>query len=381
MPDPDSRSESFQAASLHQDAATPKHEQLRNYLIAQVESGKLNGGEALPSEHRLAEILGIARSTVRQALSTLEQSGIVRRIHGKGTFIHEEARQRLKKGQDLFALILPETSGGFYPSLQVSFEAAAGASHNQVIVCNTNNEIDKQGNSILQLMDLHVAGVAIVPTTSPETPLFHIRQLHERGIPVVCCSRPVHGAQVPLLAIPFEEIGQRAGTLIREHGHQRVVMMSPFQTTSGLAYNSGFRKGLGNGIQLETFFGTSTSPDAFSQEDRIAAELARLFQQQSPPTAIFTTFDSLAELIYLHLQRTGLKIPEDVSLIGVGGTRRLGALTNRLTSITIDEVRMGAEAIELLEKMRTGKLPLSTNELRVMPVGVSEGRTLAPASP
>lgn len=380
MSESDPQPATFQGTSFHEDAATPKHEQLRNYLIAQVESGTLAAGDALPSEHRLAEILGIARSTVRQALANLERGGIVRRIHGKGTFIHEEARQRLKKGQDLFALILPETSSGFYPALQVSFENAAAASHNQIIICNTNNEIDKQGNSILQLMDLHVAGVAIVPTTAPETPPFHIRQLHEKGIPVVCCSRPVSGIQAPLLAIPFEEVGLQAGTLLREHRHRRVVMLSTVQTTSGQAYYEGFRKGLGQNAQIETCYGTTTNPDAFAQEDRIVQDLTRLFQQPEPPSAIFATFDSMAELIYLQLHRMGIRIPEDVSLIGVGGTRRQGALTNRLTSITVDEVRMGAEAIRLLEKMRTGKLPLDSNERHIMPVGISDGKTVGPAA-
>lgn len=381
MSDPDPQFDPFLAASFDQDAATPKHEQLRNYLVAQVESGRLAAGDALPSEHRLAELLGIARSTVRQALATLERGGIVRRIHGKGTFIHEEARQRLKKGQDLFALILPETSSGFYPALQVSFEGAAAAGHNQIIICNTNNEIDKQGNTILQLMDLHVAGVAIVPTTTPETPAFHLRQLHEKGIPVVCCSRPVSGIQAPLLAIPFEEIGQRAGTLLREYHHRRVVMLSPVQTASGLAYEVGFRKGLGNSAEIEICYGTSTNPDAFAQEEWVIGELNRWFRQPSAPTAIFVTFDSMAELIYLQLHRMGIRVPEDVSLIGMGGTRRQGALANRLTSITLDEVRMGVEAIQLLEKMRAGQLPLDANERRVLPVGISDGKTVGPAPP
>ncbi|HWL11113.1 MAG TPA: LacI family DNA-binding transcriptional regulator, partial [Planctomicrobium sp.] len=337
----------------------------------------LNAGEALPSENRLAESLGIARSTVRQALAALERSGIVRRIHGKGTYIHEQARQRLKKGQDLFALIVPETTAGFYPALQKSFEGAAALQHNQVIICNSNNEIDKQGNSILQLMDLQVAGVAIVPTTSPPTPAYHIRQLHERGIPVVCCSRPVVGIQTPLLKIPFEKIGEQAAALIREHGHKSAALFSGFGTSAANAYEAGFRKGLGARIQLAVHFGETAVPDVHLQEESVSAELERLFQQENPPTAIFATFDSLAELIYVLLTRMGLRVPEDVSIIGFGGAHRQGALINRLTSITIDETQMGKEAIELLEQMRTGLVPLDSSEVRQMSIGISEGRTLA----
>jgi len=359
----------------------PKHEQLRDYLVSQIESGQLGAGEALPSEHRLAESLGIARSTVRQALATLERAGVVRRIHGKGTYIHEQARQRLKKGQDLFALIVPETAAGFYPSLQVSFEGSASTRHTQVIVCNSNNEIDKQGNSILQLMDLHVAGVAIVPTTYPETPTFHIRQLHERGIPVVCCSRPVPNIQTPLLAIPFEKAGELAGELIRQKGHQQVAFFCGFESAAGRSYEAGFRKGLGARIQPEVYFGTTTTPEVGLQEKQVEAELHRLLSKETPPTAIFATFDSYCEQIYLLLNRMGLRIPEDISLVSLGGTRRQGALANRLTAITVDEIRMGSDAIELLEQMRVGKIALDANETRMMPLGIHAGQTLAEPTP
>ncbi|WP_437224500.1 substrate-binding domain-containing protein [Planctomicrobium sp. SH661] len=378
MADAGSSPKKFHAASLNEDAAQPKHQQLRDYLVAQVESGELNPGDSLPSEHRLAELLGIARSTVRQALAGLERGGLVRRVHGKGTFIHEEARQRLKKGQDLLALIVPETSVGFYPGLQVGFEAAAAAHHNQVIVCHSNNEIDKQGNSILQLMDLQVAGVAIVPTTSPETPAYHLRQLHERGIPVVCCSRPVTGVQTPLIALPFEEIGLQAGTRLREEGHRSAAIFSGSNTPYGSSYVDGFRKGLGARAHLHTYFGTTNHPNIALQEDAINAELERLLAGEHPPTAIFATFDSMAELIYLTLTRMGLRIPEDISLIGFGGARRHGALINRLTSITIDELRMATDAIELLEQMRSGKLPLDSSLVQVVPVGISDGQTVGP---
>ncbi|WP_437206888.1 substrate-binding domain-containing protein [Planctomicrobium sp. SH664] len=373
--------ESLSDASLGKMLAEdgiPKHERLRDFVVQQIEAGKMQIGEALPPEIRIAELLGIARSTVRQALATLEREGIVRRVHGKGTFVHDQARQRLKKGQDLFALIVPETGAGFYPSLQVSFEEAAANQHNQVIVCNSNNEIDRQGNSILQLMDLRVAGVAIVPTTSPATPAFHIRQLHERGIPVVCCSRPVDGVQAPLLGIPFEDVGQQAGRLIRDAGHRSTGFIAGFESASSRAYETGFRRALGPRVQVESYFGVNPSPDVSSQEEPLERELKRMLSLPEPPTALFVTFDSLAELVYLLLNRLGLRIPEEISLVGFGAVRRQGALISRLTSVTVDERRMGREAIELLQLMRTGALPLDAHEVRMLPLDISEGKTLAP---
>ena len=371
------------------DPGVPKHERLRDYVVAQIADGKLLPGLLLPSEQRIAETLQIARSTVRQAMASLEKEGFVRRIHGKGTFIQEQAASSQSpvpsQGQDLFALIVPETQVGFYPSLQRSFEQAAADLHNQVIVCNSGNDVDKQGNSILQLIDHRVAGVAIVPATTPATPAFHIRQLQKQGIPVVCCSRRVEGVQVPLLAIPFEEVGRKAGEAIRDAGHRRVALISGDRTLAAESYERGFRDAFrsqpANDVSIRIFYGSTHSPELAAHEREIAATLDELFGGEGAPTAIFVSFDSLAELIFVLLSKRGLRVPEDVSLLGFGGARRHGALTRQLTSITIDEDRLGQDAVELLDQMRRGELPIENNDTRFIRLGISEGTTLAPVTP
>ncbi len=364
------------------DASLPKYEQLRSSLIAQIRDGQLAPGAAIPPELRLAELFDVARSTVRQAMSSLERDGLVRRIHGKGTFVHDEARERLQqhRGQKLFALIVPETAAGFYPSLQRSFEQSVASLHGQVIVCNSNNDIDKQGNTILQLIDHQVAGVAIVPTTNPATPAFQIRQLQKHGIPVVCCSRRVDGVQAPLLAIPFEDVGRRAGEAMREAGHTRVAMISGDRTVATEAYERGFRDAFRDEpAEIQIYYGHTQNPDISAHEAEMAEALNQFFDHGAPPTAIFASFDSLAELIYMLLARRGLRVPHDVSLISFGGARRQGALARQLTSITIDEDRLGQDAVDLLDAMRRGDLPIDRNDTRDVSLGLSHGATLGRA--
>src|SRR4051812_27009288 len=163
----------------------PKHERLRAYLLKELSSGRLNPGDALPTELALATSAEVSRNTVRHALAELERSGLIRRVRGSGTFVHESAMERLKAGLDIFALVIPDTRGGFYPSLQRGFHSASANCHNQVIICDTGNDLFRQADSLLQLIDTKVAGVAIVPTTVPPTPAHQLRPLHERGIPIV----------------------------------------------------------------------------------------------------------------------------------------------------------------------------------------------------
>ncbi|MEX1039110.1 MAG: LacI family DNA-binding transcriptional regulator [Pirellulaceae bacterium] len=362
-------------------SALPKYEQLREYVVSQIESGSLKAGAALPSENRLAESLQVARSTVRQALAALEKDGLVCRIHGKGTFVHDEAKQRLRKSQDLYALVVPETDTAFYPSLQRSFERAAAELHNQVIVCNSNNDIDKQASAILQLIDLKVAGVAIVPTTTT-TPAFHVRQLQKHGIPVVCCSRPVAGAEAPLIAIPFEDVGIRAGEELRKAGHRSVAFFTSGVSQASTAYLKGLKKAVGEGVHVSSFGPTDT---AAIDTPRIAAACAtaldKMLESDNPPTAIFCGFDSLAENLYVLAAQRGLRVPQDISIIGFGGRVRGSGLASHLASVTVDEVGLGQQAVELLSRMRKGELPLDSSEVRKLPLSFNTGSTLAAYAP
>ncbi|QDU11534.1 GntR family transcriptional regulator [Gimesia aquarii] len=361
----------------------PKYKQLVEQLIQKVTQGDVRPGEALPSEHQLCETYQLARTTVRNAMQLLEQQGWITRIHGKGSFVSTKPPLPISKTLDIFAFVLPETRTGFYPSLQRSFEQAAALTQNQVLVCCTENKVDAQGNTILQLIDKHVAGVALVPATVLATPAYQIRQLQQHGIPVVFCHREVKGVQAPLLSIPFREVGLLAGQTLLKHGHESVALFSPHRATAAIEYEAGLREALSSrGASCPEpyiFHGPSSQLHPTDYEQDLLTTLEAMFKQPDPPTAIFATFDSLAELIYLLLGKMGLRVPDDVSLIGFGGTVRHGAIQSRLSSITVDEVAIGQKAAELLTLMKEGTLPIDSAEVYSMPINTSEGQTLGPA--
>ncbi len=145
---------------LHERSVQSKHQRLHEHLVNQIAMGRLKPGQKLPSEHFLVRTLGVARTTIRQAMASLENEGLIRRVQGKGTFVEAEVRRKLHHGQDIFALVVPETLEAFYPSLLHGFEAAAGDVHHQTIICNTGNDVGRQADVVLQLLDKEVGGVA-----------------------------------------------------------------------------------------------------------------------------------------------------------------------------------------------------------------------------
>jgi DNA-binding LacI/PurR family transcriptional regulator len=113
------------------------------------------------------------------------------------------------------------------------------------------------------------------------------------------------------------------------------------------------------------------------KEEELYASLKSMFSWEEPPTAIFATFDSVAEMIYFLLPRFGLRVSEDISLIGFGGAWREGAFTRRLTSIVIDEIETGKQAVQLLHEMRRGDRSIDDNTEIVLKLDISHGETVS----
>jgi DNA-binding LacI/PurR family transcriptional regulator len=362
--------------------ALPKHERLRAHLVQQFKEGRLRPGQALPTENELAESANISRNTVRQALADLERNGLIRRVRGRGTFVHESAMQRLKSGLDIFALLIPDTRGGYYPSLQRGFHEASAEKHNQVIVSDTGNDPLRQADALLQLMDKKVAGIAMVPTTTPVTPEHQIRPVQERSIPVVFCHRRVEGIQAPLVSFTASDVGKLAGEALAAQGHRRVAMFSAQRAGFGEQYEKGLRLAMqAGGGELPTEFvryGNSSKLNA-EHEKFLSENLEQILNAPNRPTAIFCAFDSDAELIYLLLNNHGLKVPEEMSLVGFGGTWRNGAIAQRLTSVAVNEEELGRNAVKLLDEMRRHERPLNDMTEIFMPLVLTDGETLGPA--
>jgi GntR family transcriptional regulator len=97
--------------------AIPLYVQIAEHLIGQIESGQLEPGSRLPSERELCEMLSVQRDTVRQALSMLEDQGLVNRRHGSGTYIAEPRIER--DAGRLFPFTRAMQQAGYRPGARV----------------------------------------------------------------------------------------------------------------------------------------------------------------------------------------------------------------------------------------------------------------------
>lgn len=365
-----------------------KHVHLRSLLASEISSGAYPPGKFLPSEPELARRFALSRSTVRQALFSLEQDGLVERLPGKGTVVRDLEIGRATSQLAAFAIVLPEIQSGHYPALVDSFASAAGELHYQILVCATANEITRQGDILLQLLDKRVAGVALLPPTVGSTPEYHFTQLQSQGIPIVMLHRGVKNVSAPLIAMPFEEVAVNAAELLIERGHRKIAFLASHRSEAVTRYETALRQALrkaGSDLPAELVrigSSTSSSVDAtrtLEIEEALQAILS--LPDGHRPTAIIDPWDSDMEACYFALTRAGIEAPQQISLVSFGGASRRNPLAMRLTAITVNELQTAQLTAKLLDEMLRGERSITDSNIFPVPLGIHTGETVAAPPP
>jgi GntR family transcriptional regulator, arabinose operon transcriptional repressor len=364
--------------------AGTKHAQLRLALESEIANGAYLPGHFLPSEPELARRFSLSRSTVRQALFSLEQDGVVERHPGKGTVVRDREAVKNQPHMAAFAIVLPEIQSGHYPALVDGFAAAASDLHYQILVCTTGNETSRQGDIILQLLDKRVAGVALLPPTVGNIPDYQLRQLQSQGIPIVMLHRAIESVPAPVVAISFEDVIIKAAESLLSRGHRRIALLASHRSEAVNRYEAALSIALrkaGSELPSELIkIGASKSsqvgPARTREIDEALASLLTLPEDRRP-TAIIDPWDSDMEACYFSLLRAGIEPPNQISLVSFGGASRLNVLAKRLTAVTVDEPATAKLTAQLLDQMTRGVRSISDASRFLAPLGFHQGETIA----
>ena len=211
--------------------------------------------------------------------------------------------------------------------------------------------------------------------------MHHIRQLHAHNIPVVFCHRKVEGAMAPHITWSWEKVGRMVGEALVQRGHRRVGYFSVYRYPVPEAYEKGLRDALeAHGVALppSNVHYAPRQEDLNNEQIRLEA-LKRMLAQKDAPTAIFCSDDVEAEMVYLLATHMGYKVPQQLSLVGFGGTWRSGAVRERLASVVVNEQELGMRAAKILHEIRTGRRRLDSDKQILMPLSLLAGQTLGPS--
>lgn len=208
-------------------------------------------------------------------------------------------------------LIIPDISNAFFSESARAIEDQLREYGYSVIFCNTDNHKKREKESIDLLKSKQVDG--IIGSFSYDS-RDEILTLEKGGFPLVQIDRLVEGSKVPSVIIDNTSSAYIATEYLIKKGHKKIAHITgDLNTNTGSCRAEGFKNALkDNCINLRKEFLTEGD---FSQESGYLA-MQKILEKKDTVTAVFAGNDMMALGAYKAIYEIGLKIPENISIVG-----------------------------------------------------------------
>ncbi|MEI7435224.1 MAG: substrate-binding domain-containing protein [bacterium] len=347
-----------------QIALVSKYEQMVAILKAALERGEYPEGSRIPSENELAETYAISRNTVREAISSLVHQRCLRRIQGKGTFV---LRWRPPSGSpDAYAIFMQAHSHVYEAETRHLVRAFQQAGGLPMVFDVADIKQDERAREILaKLLGQGVAGLIIEERYAPL--IADLCRKHNRKIPPLAVLNYGSAAPVcPACCVYSDfEYGTRMGTqhLIAQgcrrvlfviHRHKYAASVASLELVKGMYGDAvrGYKQAMAEAGLAEAFFFVDSE---FSMESQDRVRLKEVLTGPERPDAIFAFGDIRAKHAIDIAADAGLKVPQDLSVIGYWNTPWAEMTRVPLTSISICEDQIANLAVQkLVDARKTG---------------------------
>lgn len=215
-----------------------------------------------------------------------------------------------------------------------------------IILMTTYNDPAHEAHAIDVLRSRQVDGILMYPVSGENAE--KVADLAEAGFPLVLLAGGDESPQCNVISVDDSGGAYRATSHLVRLGHRRIAFINGGGIRGNEEKLRGYRRALAEaGISLDPALIVEPSGIGYSDGYHAARHL---FQQKEPPTAVFASTDSLAlGLMYWCFQQ-GLKVPEDVAIVGFDDIEAARFAAVPLTSVAYAvEVVASKAAARLLQ--------------------------------
>ena len=322
-----------------------KHGAISRQLATEIIAGKYRQTGRLPSEAQFVKRFAVSRPTIGRALKDLQEQGLIDRRRGSGTYVRAEQ----DRAQDAHSAV-PQL-GMIVPSLRHTeiFEYICGelASLARVNdyglwwgastspISEATMTVEEAEALCSRFIERRVAGVFFVPFEHQADREPANRRITERlrqaGIPVVLLDRDIekfpHRSAFDLVGIDnFAGGYQLAEHLIKLGARRLGYVMRPLTAGTVDARIAGARSAM-------LAYGLAAPPTFVHVGDPTDLKFVRSFAQAHQLDAVLCTSDHLAAQLLQSLARLGIRVPQDLRLVGFDDVRFASLLTIPLTTM------------------------------------------------
>jgi LacI family transcriptional regulator len=310
----------------------------------------------------------VADDTLARIKSAIDEIGFVR---------NAQARQLRGVRSPAIGLVVLDIDNPFFTEVARGVEAAVSEIDHLVILCSSAGDRLREGKQLRLLEEQRVAGVLITPAGRRASKLQ--QQLRDRGTPVVLLDRRSPHRGHCSVAVDDVRGGQLAASHLVGLGHTRIGLINgPREISQCADRRAGFISALER-ASLKLVASNDIEMEALTiGAGQLAAR--QLLARQKPPTAVFCGNDLMALGVERAVIAAGLRIPDDIAIVGYDDVAFAQLAFVPLTSVRQPAYDLGYRAAELLLEEALGEQH-AHQQVLFTPELVARASTLGDAVP
>ncbi|SDI78853.1 catabolite control protein A [Natribacillus halophilus] len=256
------------------------------------------------------------------------------------------ARGLASKKTTTVGVIIPDISSIFFSELARGIEDIATMYKYNIILCNSDNNKEKELHLLNTLLEKQVDGILFMGGEITDEHADHLRSSH---VPIVLAATYHEDTEFPSVNIDYAQAAFDAVDYLLKKGHTHVGMVSGTLEDPINGYQK--FKGYKQALQTNNIpFDESLVSVCDYSHDSAVASVQDLLNIENKPTAIFAATDEMALGVIHGLQDQGLHIPNDVEIVGFDNTRLATMVRPTLTTVVQPMYDIGAVSMRLLTK-------------------------------
>ncbi|WP_282939812.1 substrate-binding domain-containing protein [Paenibacillus sp. RC67] len=303
-----------------------------------------------PTIKDVAKAADVSVATVSRVLHNLAgysdktRQKVMRAVEELGYQPNAIARGLVNKRTQTIGVLFPDVSSSFSSDILRGIEEIAQEKGFSVIVCNTAEEGKRTMKYLQVLREKQVDGIVFTSEVLKDE---YFQAIKEMRVPVILVNTMSQKFMIPYVKVDDRQAAYHATDYLIQKGHREIAMLtgSMKDQIAGFPRFDGYRQALAdNGIEFDE---SRVACGDFELESSRKA-MKKLLAEASPFTALFAASDEMAIGAMRAALEQGLKIPDDISIIGYDDLKFARMVYPPLTTIHQPLTAMGRLASEKL---------------------------------
>jgi len=304
----------------------------------------------------IARALGVSKMTVSRAInnhpeiSPETRARILDAAQRMNYRPNQFARALTTNRSYLLAVVVPDLMHSYFAEICRGVEIVAKPLGYQNLICSTDEDAVNEESEIEALLP-RTDGLILASAASPTETKFYRRIIRERA-KIVLIDRQLEGIKCPAVTTDDVKVGELATGHLLNLGHRRVGHLKGTVASTAALRFEGYKKALAK--HHVSFDADLVRDCGFTERDGYEASRAWLHQGDLP-SAIFAANDPAAIGAMSAITEAGLRIPDDIAMVGGGNIHYGDMLRVPLTTVAWSTAEMGQSAARLLIDLVEGK--------------------------